>query len=122
MSRLPIQFITIFIIVLTLFFLWDFSQRVVTSVRLAQLEKTYEQLVAQEEERNRILRELKTYIQSDEYVIDYARRKLRWALPNDTVVIPQITPVPTPTPGAPTPTPIPTKTFQQELFDFLLGH
>jgi cell division protein FtsB len=120
MSRLPVH-ITAFIVIIALFLLWDLGQRVMTSLRLMQLEQTYEQQLAEAEARNRELQKLKEYVQSDEYVIDYARRHWRWAFPGDTVVIPQITPVPTPTPSPATPTPIPTRTFQQKVFDFLLG-
>lgn len=121
MSRLPSQTIILFSAIITLFFLWDFSQRVITSMQLLQLEKAYEQWVADEEKRNALLRTRQAYVQSDDFVIDYTRRNWRWAFPNDTVVIPQITPAPTPIPTPPAPTPIPTKTFQQQLFDLLFG-
>ncbi|MCX7838903.1 MAG: hypothetical protein N2559_05545 [Anaerolineae bacterium] len=121
MSRLPIQTIALFLIIVAAFFLWDFSQRILINLQLWQLEKTYEQQVREEEMRNTELRQLRDYVATDEFVNDYARRNWRWALPNDTVVIPQITPVPTPTPRPTTPTPIPTKTLQQQLFDFFFG-
>jgi hypothetical protein len=121
MSRFPVNAVLFFLLLLALFFVWDFSQRIITNARLAQLEQTYTQLVQEEEARNHMLRERKEYVQSDDFVIEYVRGKWRWALPSDTIVIPQITPAPTPTPIPATPTPIPTKTFQQQLFDLLFG-
>ncbi len=121
MSRVSFQVAAILLFIVTIFFLWDFSQRVITNVRLAQIEKTYEQAVAQEEQRNRDLRERKQFVQTDGYADWYARHYWHWASPNDIVVIPQIPPTPTPNRNTPTPAPVPTKTWQQELFDFLFG-
>lgn len=121
MSRLPIQTIALFLVIVVAFFLWDFSQRILINLQLWQLEKMYEQQVREEEARNAQLRQLRDYVTTDDFVIDYTRRNWRWALANDTVVIPQITLAPTPIPIPPTPTPLPTKTLQQELFDLLFG-
>lgn len=121
MSRVSFQVIAILIFVATVFFLWDYSQRVINNVRLAQIEKAYEQAVSQEELRNLELRRRKQEVQTDAYADWYVRHYWRWALPGDTVVVPQIPPTPTPHRQTPTPTPIPTKTWQQEWFDFLFG-
>lgn len=121
MSRLPIQTIALFLVIVAAFFLWDFSQRLLINLQLWQLETTYAQQVREEEARNAQLRQQRDEVTTDDFVVDYARRQWRWALPNDTVVIPQITPAPTPVPVPPTPTPIPTKTLPQELFDLLFG-
>lgn len=48
------------------------------------------------------------YVQSDEYIAEWAREHAGMTLPGETLVIP-ITPTPTPTP-IPTPTPPPTPT------------
>ena len=58
MSRVSFQVVAILIFAATLFFLWDFSQRVVTNVRLAQTERQLEQQVAQEQAKNIALRAL----------------------------------------------------------------
>lgn len=121
MAHLPIRTIALFLVIVAAFFLWDFSQRILINLQLWQLEKTYEQQVREEEARNAQLRQLRDDVITDDFVIDYTRRNWRWALANDTVVIPQITPAPTPVPVSPTPTPLPTKTLQQELFDLLFG-
>lgn len=121
MFRLPIQTIALFFVIVAAFFLWDLSQRILINFQLWQLETMYEHKVQAEETRNAKLRQIRDYVLTDDFVIDYTRRNWRWALANDTVVIPQITPVPTPTPRPATPTPIPTKTLPQELFDLLFG-
>jgi len=121
MFRVSFQVIAILIFVAILFFLWDFSQRVVTNVRLAQTEKQLELRVAQEEAKNAALRELKQRAQTDAYAEDFARRNWHWAKPEDIVVIPQITPVPTPMVSAPAPPPLPAKPWWQDWLDFLFG-
>jgi hypothetical protein len=121
MSRVSFQVVAIIIFAATLFFLWDFSQRVVTNVRLAQTERQLEQQVAQEQAKNTALRELKQRAQTDAYAEDFVRRNWHWARPEDNVVIPQITPVPTPMVSAPVPTPPPAKAWWQDWFDFLFG-
>jgi hypothetical protein len=121
MSRVSFQVIAIVIFAATLFFLWDFSQRVITNVRLAQTEKMYEQRAAREETKNNALREQKQRVQTDAYVEGYVRENWHYALPGDNVVIPQATPAPTPSVSAPAPTPPPAKAWWQDLFDFLFG-
>lgn len=121
MSRISFQVVAILIFVAALFFLWNFSQRVVTNVRLAQEEQQLEQSAAQEEAKNTALRDLKQRAQTDAYAEDFVRRNWHWALPNDNVVIPQITPAPTPVVNAPAQTPLPTKGWWQDWLDFLFG-
>jgi hypothetical protein len=121
MSRVSFQVAAILIFVATLFFLWDFSQRVITNVRLAQAEQQLEQRVAQEQARNDALRALKQRAQSDAFAEDFARRHWHWAKPEDIVVIPQITTAPTPMVSAPVPTPPPAKAWWQDWLDFLFG-
>ena len=121
MSRVSFQMVVILIFAATLFFVWDFSQRVVTNVRLAQTEKHLELQVAQAEAQNAALRELKQRAQTDAYAEDIARRNWHWARLEDNVVIPQITPAPTPIGNAPVPTPPPTKAWWQDWLDFLFG-
>ncbi len=121
MSRVSFQVLAILIFTATLFFLWDFSQRVVTNVRLAQAEQQLEQRVAQEQAKNTALRELKRRAQTDAYAEEYVRRNWHWARSEDTVVIPQITPAPTPIVSAPAPTPPPAKAWWQDWLDFLFG-
>ncbi len=123
MSRLPIQFLVIPILALALFFVWDFSQRVVTNVRIDQTEKAYETQVANAEATRTALIAEKTRVASPEYAEEVARTKWRWAKNGETVVVAQVTPVaptPVPVPQATT-VPTPTTTWWQDLVDFLFG-
>lgn len=121
MSRVSFQVIAILVFAVTVVFLWDYSQRVLANVRLAQIEREYESKVKQEEQRNQELRARKQWVQTDTFADWYARHHWHWASPNDTVAIPQFPPTPTPPRLTPTPTPLPTKTWQQEWLDFLFG-
>ena len=120
MSRVSFQVVIILIFAATVFFVWDFSQRVVTNVRLTQTEKQLEQQVAQAEAQNVALRELKRRAQTNEYAEEVARR-WHWARPEDIVVIPQITPVPTPSVSVPASPLPPAKAWWQDWLDFLFG-
>ena len=122
MSRLPIQFLAIPILALTFFFVWDFSQRVVTNVRIDQAEKEYEIKVAQAEVIRTALIAEKTRVASPAYAEEVARSKWRWARDGEMVVIPQVTPVaPTPVPVPQISIPKPASSWWQELVDFLFG-
>ena len=122
MSRLLIQFLAIPILALTFFFVWDFSQRVVTNVRIDQAEKEYEIKVAQAEVIRTALIAEKTRVASPAYAEEVARSKWRWARDGEMVVIPQVTPVaPTPVPVPQIPIPKPASSWWQELVDFLFG-
>ena len=121
MSRVSFQVVAILVFAATLFLLWDFSQRVVTNMRLAQTEKQLEQQVAQMEAKNAELRALKQRAQTDGYAEESARRNWRWARPEDNVVVPQIAPMPTPMVNAPAPTQLPAKAWWQDWLDFLIG-
>ena len=67
MSRLPIQVIAIFAFALTLFFIWDFSQRIVTNIHLAQAAQDLEGKVAQAQVTNAALIAEKTRVASADY-------------------------------------------------------
>lgn len=121
MSRVSFQVLAMLVFIATVIFLWDYSQRVITTMRLEQIEKEYETQVAQEEEKNTQLRAKKQFVQTDTYADWYVRHNWNWAEPNDIIALPQLPPTPTPHRHTPTPTPPPTKTWQQEWLDFLFG-
>ena len=121
MSRVSFQIIAIVVFAFTLFFVWDFSQRIVTNVRLSQTEKRLELEVAHAEATRTALGVEKKHVQTDAFVEDKVRRDWQYTREGDTLVIPKITPAPTPAPAAPLPTPIPEKPWWREVLDFLFG-
>jgi len=114
-----LQLLAIVVFAFTLYFVWDFSQRVVTSVRLTQSEQALEQEVAHAKATQTALFDKKKQVQSDAYVESVVRR-WRWAKDGETVVIAQITPAPTPAVNAPLPPPTQVPWWQQVL-NFLFG-
>lgn len=122
MSRLPIQALAILVFALTLFFIWDFSQRVVTNIHLAQAEQDLEGKVAQAQATRAALIAEKTRVASPDYAEQIARSKWHWARDGETLVVTQVTPVaPTPAPSVPSSMPAPEIPWWQQLFDFLFG-
>jgi len=121
MPRLSIQGVVILVFALTLFFVWDFSQRVVTNIRLAQVERQLELQVAEAQAKNSALRAQKTRVASPDFAEAEARAKWRWVRDNETLVIPQITPAAPPPVSAPPATPVPETPWWKNLLEFLFG-
>ena len=120
MPRGSIQLVLIVVFAFTLYFVWDFGQRVVTSVRLTQSEQAAELDVAHAQATQTALVEKKKQVQSDTYV-ESVVRKWRWAKDGETVVVTQITPAPTPVVSAPPSTPAPEPPWWQQILNFLFG-
>ncbi len=122
MSRLPFQVLAILVFALTIFFIWDFSQRVVTNIHLTQAEQDLEGKVAQAQATNAALIAEKTRVAGPDYAEQVARSKWHWVRDGETLVVTQVTPVaPTPAPSVPAVTPPPQIPWWQQLFDFLFG-
>jgi hypothetical protein len=120
MPRGSLQLLIIVVSAFTLYFVWDFSQRVVTSVRLTQSEQALEQDVAHAQATQTALFDRKKQVQTDAYV-ESVVRKWHWAKDGETVVITQITPAPTPVIGVPQPQPAPQVPWWQQILNFLFG-
>jgi hypothetical protein len=120
MPRGSLQLLVIVVFAFTLYFVWDFSQRVVTSVRLTQSEQALEQDVMHAQATQTALFDKKKQVQSDIYV-ESVVRKWHWAKDGETVVITQITPAPTPVIGVPRPAPTAESPWWQQLLNFLFG-
>lgn len=120
MPRGSIQLLVIVVFAFTLYFIWDFGQRVVTSIRLTQSEQAVERQVAYAQATQTALVEKKKQVQSDAYV-ESVVRKWRWAQSGDTVVVTQITPAPTPVVSAPPSAPAPAAPWWQQILNFLFG-
>jgi cell division protein FtsB len=121
MSRVSFQIAAIVFFTFTLFFVWDFSQRILTNVRLAQTEQRLEQQVGKADATHAALVEIKKNVQTDAYIEEKVRRDWRWAREGDKVIVPQITPAPTAAPNVAQPAPLPEKPWWEDWFDFLFG-
>lgn len=120
MPRVPFQLLAIVLFAFALYFVWDFSQRVVTSVRLEQAAKEAQVQVDQALATQTALVQRNALVKSPQYV-ETVVRGWHWAKAGEVVVIPQTTPQPTPAviPASTTPTPGPS--LFQQIYDFLFG-
>jgi hypothetical protein len=122
MPRSWIQIFAIIVFALAIFVIWDFSQRMVTSVRLSQAEQTLDSQVAREQAIKNDLLDKRKQVQSDAFVEAYVRSKWHWVKDGDKIAIPQITPAPAPIlPIMPAPAPTPEPSTLQRIWDFLFG-
>lgn len=121
MPRVSFQIVLILCAALVVFFVWNFSQRVVTNIQLAQAEKQSEGEVAQAQATNVVLRAQKTRVASPAYAEEFVRKEWHWVRDGETLVMPQVTPAaPAPVNVAPI-APTPETPWWQNLFDFLFG-
>jgi cell division protein FtsB len=118
--RLLFQLIAIVVFAFTLYFVWDFSQRVVTSIRLTQSEQQLETQVARAKATQTALFDKKKQVQSDTYV-EARVRGWHWAKDGETVVVTQITPAPPPAVNVPLPPLAPEIPWWQQILNFLFG-
>ncbi len=94
------QFMTIIALVITVYFIVDFSDKALASYRIRRIEARLIQEIEEEKAERRRLEERLKYVQTDEYVERVAREELRWGKPGETLVIVPTPPQPTPTPQA----------------------
>jgi len=121
MSRVPVQALAILAFALTLFFIWDFSQRIITNIRLGETQAQLEVDVASAQATRDALAAKKVRVASPEFAEVEARTKWHWVRDGETLVLTQVTPAPTPMPSAPTPTPTPEIPWWQQLIEFFFG-
>ena len=89
------QFIAIIVATIALFMAVDFGRRMAAIYRLQREKARLEQEVAQEQARQEKLKAYKDYVQSDEFVEQWARTEGKMVKPGETPVVP--VPVRTPT-------------------------
>lgn len=92
MPRSWIQPFAILVFAITLFALWDFSQRAMTAWRLSQAEQQLEQKIQRAQATQAALVEKKKIVQSDACVEMTARVNWHWVRANDKLVLPLTTP------------------------------
>ncbi len=119
MTRLLLQVAGVIALALFLFFIWDFGQRVMLTVRLKQLETNVDKQVAQAQATHDALTDLKARAQTDAFIEDKVRREKHYVRDGETIVLTQITPAAPADGGAnATPTPNP---WWQDLWNLLFG-
>jgi len=94
------QFLIIIIVAVAFILSWDFGRRILETVQLVQAVQAANQQLAQEEQINAQLKQLKKDVITDDWVAKKARVDLHYAKENETLFIPAATP---PAPGAPAP-------------------
>ncbi len=87
MSRPPLQFVFIVLLVLAIYLAIDFSQRISTSMQLAALEKQYAAERLRLEQINRDLNEKKKQVNTAAFVEKYVRENWHWVTDTDTLVL-----------------------------------
>lgn len=122
MSRLPNQVLTIVVSALMLFFIFDFSQRILVNIRLDQTKNQLERQVAQAQATRDALANKRALVSSPAYAESYARTQWHWVRDGETLVLTQVTPVAAP-PALPVPAPtaVPEIPWWQKLIEFLFG-
>ena len=102
MSRPPLQFVFIALLVLAIYLAIDFSQRISTSTQLAALEKQYAAERLRLEQINRDLNEKKKQVNTAAFVEKYVRENWHWVTDTDTLVVTSAAPA-DPLPATPLP-------------------
>jgi cell division protein FtsB len=118
-----VQLLAIIVIAVAVFLAWDFGRRLLDTMKLAQADAAAEQQLRQEEQTNSELTQLKQDVSTDDWVERYVRSKWHWTKDNETIFVPEVTPVPEaiPTPARPpAPTP-PPKAFWEYWLEALFG-
>ena len=87
-SKLPLaQFVAIIALSISLFLVVDFARRAASNYRVQREAERLEQQVDQAQQRQQKLLSKRSYVASDLYVEDIARKELKWARVGETVVV-----------------------------------
>jgi len=99
------RIVAVVVVTIVLFLAVDFGRRAIDAYRLSRVVATLEEEVAAMRAENEALKERLEYVDTDAYIEEAAREKLRWVQPGDTAVIvlpseeqeaPEATPLPSP--------------------------
>ncbi len=117
-----VQFLAISAIAVVVFIAWDFGHRVAETMSLVQSDAQAEQRLKAAQEVNAQLKDLKGRVTTDVYAEQYARNKLHWTRPDETLFVSIATPVPQqaapPPQAAPAP---PARPAWREWLDLLIN-
>jgi cell division protein FtsB len=116
------QFIAVLVVVVAVFFAWDFGHHILDTLQLVQAAQQADLKLAEVEETNRELTQLKADASTDAFVEKKARIDLHYARDNETIFVPAATPstaaAPTPQPSTPVTA---THSFWQDLLEAIFG-
>jgi cell division protein FtsB len=93
------QFIAIIVITISLFLVADFARRTAAIYQVKKEAARLEEEVAAARARRQALEARLNYVQSDAYVEEIARTRLKWAREGETVVV--VMAIPRPVPASP---------------------
>lgn len=92
-SKLPLaQFVAIIVLSISIFLVVDFARRAAANYRVQREAERLEQQVDYARQQQKNLRSKRSYVASDLYVEDIARKELKWARTGETVVVVMPTP------------------------------
>jgi cell division protein FtsL len=92
-NKLPLaQFIAIIVLSISIFLVVDFARRAAANYRVQREAERLEQQVDHARQQQQQLLAKRSYVASDLYVEDIARKELKWARAGETVVVVMPTP------------------------------
>jgi len=87
-AKLPLaQFVAIIALSISLFLVVDFARRAAANYRVQREAERLEQQVEHAHQQQQNLLAKRSYVASDLYVEDVARKELKWARAGETVVV-----------------------------------
>ena len=87
-SKLPLaQFVAIIVLSISIFLVVDFARRAAANYRVQREAERLEQQVEFAHQQQQNLLAKRSYVASDLYVEDVARKELKWARTGETVVV-----------------------------------
>ena len=92
-SKIPLaQFVAIIALSISVFLIVDLGRRAAANYRVQREEERLNQEVEMAQQYQKKLLTRRTYVASDLYVEEVARKELKWARPGETVVVVMPTP------------------------------
>ncbi|MEM7348614.1 MAG: septum formation initiator family protein [Chloroflexota bacterium] len=86
------QFVAIIVLTISIFLIIDLGRRAATNYRVHREAERLSQEVELAKQQQQLLLAQRSYVASDLYVEEVARRELKWARPGETVVVVMATP------------------------------
>lgn len=114
--------IFVLLVVATLFIMtWDFGRRILENVQLVKAAQAADQELANAEQINLQLVQLKKDVVTDDWLTKKARVDYHYARENETLFIPAATPPAREPPAPAVPAPPPSRPWWQDTLEMLFG-